>query len=353
MLARLAPVVALITSGCLGGPLETGEEQAAIVNGQLNPGDDAIVALTVDGQQFCTGTLVTPTVVVTAAHCLPPNLQNVPINAIEIFFGADITGAGTFIGVSDGLAHPAWNENVLPNDIGAVALVEAAPVAPIRMLTADLDTMSPVGQSVRVVGYGITAFEGGGNGTKRTGEMIIDEVDASSIALGPGPSLTCNGDSGGPLLMNVDGAEVFAGIHSRSDCDTVSLNERVDVHTAGFIRDFISAHGGGAECNADGLCAVGCASPDPDCPCIEDGLCTDECPAIDTDPDCPDGCGVADGICTEGCPSSLADPDCEVMEEEEEPDPVEGGCAAGGGAGQLPGLLVLMAVVLAVVRWRR
>ena len=347
MLGRSAlAVFTLVSSGCIGPELDVGDDQSGIVNGQLSPGDDAIVALTINGQQFCTGTLVTPTVVVTAAHCLPPNLEGVPMDAIEIFFGADINQGGSTIPVLSGLAHTAWNENVVPNDIGAVSLSQPAPVAPIPMLNDDLDALQPVGDTVRMVGYGITAFEGTGNGTKRSGEMTIDAMDSSTIYLGPGPSLTCNGDSGGPLLMNVDGVEVLAGIHSRSDCETQSLNERVDVHTTGFIRDFLRDYNGGAECIADGLCADGCASPDPDCPCIGDGMCSDICPELDSDPDCPDGCGLADGVCPEGCPS--ADPDCEIVEEEES---VEGGCAAGG-TGQLPGLLLLVAL-LAATRRRR
>jgi hypothetical protein len=349
VLARFAPLAAaasLAAPGCIAEKLETGADREAIVNGQLNPGDDAVVALTVGGQQFCTGTVVTPTIVVTAAHCLPPNLGGVAMNQIELVVGGDVNNPTDVLSVSTGLAHAAWNENVLPNDVGVLALVEPAPMQPIPMLNADLGQMSPIGQTVRMVGYGITAFEGTGNGIKRSGDMSIDAVDASTIYLGPGPSLTCNGDSGGPLLMEVNGSEVLAGIHSRSDCDTQSLNERVDVHATGFIREFIADNGGGAECTADGLCAEGCASPDPDCPCIEDGLCTNACPALATDPDCPADCGVADGVCPDGCPS--ADVDCTG---DDTAGSLEGGCSTGGASGTAASLLLILGLM--AIRRRR
>ena len=203
---------------------------------------------------------------VTAAHCLPPNLGGVAMTDIEIYVGANVASPSFVLGVSDGLAHAAWNENVVPNDVGVLTLSQQAPMQPIPMIAENLGQMNAVGQSVRMVGYGITAFEGTGNGIKRTGDMQIDAIDASTIYLGPGPSLTCNGDSGGPLLMTVNGSEVLAGIHSRSDCDTQSLNERVDVHQSGFIRDYLDGTSGGAECTADGLCAEDCVTADPDCP---------------------------------------------------------------------------------------
>jgi len=87
-----------------------GNTQDGIVNGSVNNGDPAVVALTVWNQAFCSGTLITPTVVLTAAHCLPPNLNDVGIydyTDISVFFGTYV-GNGESRAVVNGWTDLAW-----------------------------------------------------------------------------------------------------------------------------------------------------------------------------------------------------------------------------------------------------
>jgi hypothetical protein len=42
----------------------------AVTAGTADDGDDAVVALLMDGFAYCTGTAIAPRVVVTAAHCI-------------------------------------------------------------------------------------------------------------------------------------------------------------------------------------------------------------------------------------------------------------------------------------------
>jgi hypothetical protein len=205
---------------------------------------------------------------------------------------------------TEAVPHPDWTEDTIPNDLGLVALAEDAPTAPIRLIGSP--EKAEDGEQVRLVGFGNTAFGGVDNGTKRAGTATIDDEDASTMYLAPSPSLTCNGDSGGPLFVEREGAWAMAGIHSRSDCETQSFNERVDVHRDGRIADFIAAHGGGGVCMGDGTCDDGCSY----------------------DPDCVDGAGTVVG----GCAAS-------------------GG--AGGGAAAAAFALGLAAVVTSARRRRR
>jgi uncharacterized protein (TIGR03382 family) len=303
-----ALLVPLAAAGCAavgdgdGEPAGLGQGHQAIVNGELAGAEPEVVALVYDGSEFCSATLVSPRVVVTAAHCLPPNLD-VPVDQLGVFFGSSTQAGGTTIGVAEAVVHPAWNPDVVPNDIGLIALAEDAPVAPARMIGS---FTRGSGEAVRLVGFGITVADGHDNGVKREGMATIEHVDASTIFLDAGPSLTCNGDSGGPLFVG-DGAGgwLFAGIHSRSDCATVSLGERVDVHRADRIEPFIAEHEGGV-CDADQICDEDCTH----------------------DPDCvggPAGPAAADDLV--------------------------GGCAAGGSGGGMCG--ALLALALAVISRRR
>lgn len=316
------------SSGALDEAVEL--DHQPIVNGQFDTGHPGSVALTVDGQAFCTGTLVTPTVVVTAAHCISPDIGSPPWQFVEVFFGSDVSAGGVFIPLEDGLGHPNWDSSLQApeNDIAVLRLQEAAPVAPVPM--ADLPASGTV---LTLVGFGITQANGGGGGVKRVAQATIAERFGSVFSMEVAPSGTCNGDSGGTALWNDGGVEKFVGIHTRSDCQTIMLDEVVQSHVASFVQPFIDA---GVSCNAGDGCASGCASPDPDCPCAADGFCTSACVDVASDPDCDPLC-AAEGTCVEDCPVPdtdcpvcIADGDCNAACESD-PDCSTGEGGAGGG----------------------
>jgi hypothetical protein len=314
-LLATAAAAALVGCGPASGPDDplwsdeaqpTGEASTPIVNGTTDNGDPAVVALTVWGSQFCTGTLIAPTVVITAAHCLPPNLAAEGITAytqIEVFFGTDVNGVGDTRSVVAGWTNPAWNDQAMEDDFGMVRLSSAAPTAPIP-----LNTNAPVlGESVRIIGFGITSEAAqSSNGLKREGTTVIDGVFQGVFTMSQSPANVCSGDSGGTALVVRGGGEVLAGVHSRSDCLTQGIDTRVD-----WYLDDINAFIGNipaANCSADGQCATGCPAPDPDCPCADDTFCTAACPDLTTDPNCDLNC-VANGVCAVG-PCPAPDPDC-------------------------------------------
>lgn len=343
----LAGALVALGAGCQLAEPELGSRQGAIVNGAPTTGDAAVVALVHRGQSFCTGTLVGRRTVVTAAHCLPPHID-LRLDDIEVFFGSRLGESGGFtMPVVDGLAHPSWSPERVAGDIGLLALAHDAPAEPVAMAYDDLSILSVAGDPVRLVGFGITARDGAGGGTKREGMAMVEAIDASSLYLDPGPASTCNGDSGGPLFLQQGGAWVFAGIHSRSDCDRQQIAERLDVHVMDFVQPFTEEHEGAGSCAADGYCALGCEDADPDCPCAEDGLCTEACTMPELDRDCSAACAT-DGVCDESCevdadcgcdgdacePAACTDDDCD-------PAGLAGGCAAAGAGGG--GWLVLLA----------
>lgn len=298
-----------IATGCAKGLSESGEEEIGfateeIVNGSPDAGHPATVALTVQGFPFCTGTLVTPTVVVTAAHCISPEIGSPTWDEVDVFFGANVFENGTFIEVVDGLRHPNFDTslNDPQNDIAVLRLAEPSSVTPVPMAA-----LPPDGTSVTLVGFGITVAEGDDGGLKRVATSTITEHQGSVFVMELAPSGTCNGDSGGTALWNDGGVERLVGVHTRSDCETFMLDETVGSHIANFVQPFIDA--GGVTCAADGACAANCPAPDPDCPCADDGHCTAACTDVASDPDCDPQC-AAGGACAEPCP--VPDPDCPV-----------------------------------------
>ena len=307
MRARLLSLSLFACSGLLACGVEpaatehTSTNDDPIVNGQNDSGHAGVVALTYQGQAFCSGTLVTPTVVVTASHCIFPGIGIDPPTDAQVFFGSDVSGNGMFIDVIEGEYNPAWSlDNPdADEDVAVLRLAEAAPVAPMPMAN-----LPPVGTELTLVGFGITAPEGSGAGTKRFAHADIGETFPKVFSMDINPEGTCNGDSGGTAIWNDNGVEKFVGIHTRSDCQTFMLDERVDVHRADFIQPFIDQ---GGDCSADGACATGCTSPDPDCPCAADGFCTAACADVASDPDCNPKC-AAEGHCVDHCP--VPDPDC-------------------------------------------
>ena len=314
LLRALLAAVALAGLACADGGA-TATWSRRIVGGSDDPGDPAVVTLTdYMGNQFCTGTLVSPHVVLTAAHCIDPALPGgAPPTVHRVFFGSDAgTGVGTYVSVTDKQMHPSWDHDTNANDIAVLRIADGAPTAPVPMNSvAFADGF--VGLETRLVGFGVTSGTGTDNGVKRVGTTHVSSYTATILEY-VGLPMTCYGDSGGPAFITLGGVEFHAGVTSVGDeaCTALGDNTRTDAFLAAFIRPYIVAAEGAATCAVDGQCATGCGSPDLDCgpPTITCGVgdgCLAGCTPVD--PDCTATCGAGDG-CLAGC--SPADPDCPV-----------------------------------------
>ncbi len=188
------------------------------------------VVLLQNNQPLCSGVLIAPRLVVTAAHCRLGIKSGRPA---YVGFGLKAKNA-ELVQMKNFIAHEAFDaaagvqgsKDVEVNDVGLIQLAEDAPAAyePVQVLSrSDSLTLS---EPVTLAGFGKTDKKSGWFGTI-VGELyqvdtkLIEEApNAKEVWLGDSPGKSsCNGDSGGPALVERQGSLKLLGVTSRGrDC---------------------------------------------------------------------------------------------------------------------------------------
>lgn len=252
--------MAWLLVGC-AAPEPTGEAGGAIIDGTVADADDAVVGLVAHGQLYCTGALVAPHVVLTAAHCLTPSPPEFDIEPgdVKVFVGTSWAEGGWIIDNTDIWVHPEHLTGSSWKDIGLIALTDAPAQSLLPRTTAPIE-----GESARILGFGRIDPNAEGDDVKRSGTATVSSVLPQGMLLQADPAAACLGDSGGPALIEEDGVEKIAGVHARSFCDFESTEMRVDLFVDD-IQAFVDSHPS-PTCDAGDGCFFACGTPDPDCP---------------------------------------------------------------------------------------
>ncbi|GAA3528958.1 S1 family peptidase [Streptomyces osmaniensis] len=172
--------------------------------------------------QFCGGTLVSATKVVTAAHCMVGESNS----SVRVVGGRTYLNGtnGTVRRVSDIWIHPDYQDVTQGNDVAVLTLSTSMSYTPASYVDSSDTGVYAAGTTARILGWGTTSSGGSSSNQLRTATVptVADSSCASSygsdfiasdmVCAGytSGGVDTCQGDSGGPLLIG----GVLAGITS-------------------------------------------------------------------------------------------------------------------------------------------
>lgn len=220
----MAAAVAAAAAALLSAPTAEAADSRIVGGSTTTTGAYPFMMQITDASQnqFCGGTLVSATKVVTAAHCMVGESTS----SVRVVGGRTYLNGtnGTVSRVSGIWIHPDYQDVTQGNDVAVLTLSTSMSYTPASYVDSSDTGVYAAGTTARILGWGTTSSGGSSSNQLRTATVptVADSSCASSygsdfiasdmVCAGytSGGVDTCQGDSGGPLLIG----GVLAGITS-------------------------------------------------------------------------------------------------------------------------------------------
>jgi len=225
-------VLLVVVAAAYGGaiPKLFAPMQGRIIGGtQATPHEfPMIVSLKYMGSHRCGGGIITPSHILTAAHCV----DGISASGLEVWAGAHnqaIQEPDTQrIPAENFIMHPAWNPNTIDGDVAIITL--SRPIAEhdkVGTIRIPAQGHEPSG-AVKNIGWGLTSNGGSVSNvlmkvdialkTRQECQSIYQFINPITMGMvcagGTTNAGSCNGDSGSPLLCGPETSRYVCGVVS-------------------------------------------------------------------------------------------------------------------------------------------
>jgi len=256
-----------ITLGCGDPGIEVASVDAPIVGGWAAAESQIFATVEIRragaGSGFCSGTLISPSVVVTAAHCAvvepePGDVRPASSGSLWVAAGHLSSRAATeemTRVVREVRVHEGYDHDFImgrsragagqggigsPNDVAILLLsrpFEHVPSAPLLTSERERELVRH-GDVGYVAGYGVYDLEEGLSGELYISDAVIDIIGERELLTRRSDQLgdSCYGDSGGPLYVPTEEGDFLVGLVSRGrsdvkrDCGDGGVYTLISVH---------------------------------------------------------------------------------------------------------------------------
>jgi secreted trypsin-like serine protease len=241
-ISTTGPTPTVVPTAACSALGQTGGASIAIVNGvECSASTSPVVLLNMRDRSgnpvgSCSGTVITPRTVLTAAHCLDEDTGSVRV----------WLGSGSEIVADSFVFHPSYRQgSATALDVGIVRMAEDLPRTPMPLLTS---RDARVGETVVIAGWGRdqssipSTLRAGSATISAVGSIFLETLHTTNA------SSICSGDSGGPLLLSEGGGWAVAGISSAATVATCNTgtNFYVNIRNAtvtSYILDLVPEAG--------------------------------------------------------------------------------------------------------------
>ena len=246
--------ISLVLAAVLVSVLACTSIAGAITNGQIDGNKHPNVGGLVNDTQYsdgtwlyCSGTLISPTVFLTAAHCADDGAR-VQVTFDPDYEDGDRTYSGTFHADS---AYPGPSSDT--HDIAVVVFDKAVKgITPASLPEADSLSSLPGDQQFTSVGYGayqVTNDPGGHrylyDDVRQYATGTLNAINNTwlriSMNASTGNGGTCYGDSGGPNFLGDTDTIAAITITGDAVCRSTNVVYRLDTASArDFLDDYVA-----------------------------------------------------------------------------------------------------------------